>query len=304
METIIGGSGATPAGKGEAVVDTTTATFMADVIDASKDRPVLVDFWAEWCGPCRQLAPMLEKVVAASKGKVKLVKMNIDHYPEIAGQLGIRSIPAVVAFKGGQPVDAFMGAVPESKITAFIEKLAGPMGPSVADQLLEAAEAAMEAGDFGSAAEAFAAMLAEDGTDVRAIAGLARCYIETGDLDHAEQTLAMVPINKQNDPAVASAKAKLELARNAGNFGDALELEARLESNPDDHQARFDLALLLAGHGKREAAVDALIEIVRRDRTWNDDGARKQLVTFFDAWGAKDPLTAAGRRKLSSVLFR
>ena len=304
METIIGASGGASAGKAEAVIDTTTETFMADVIDASKDRPVLVDFWAEWCGPCRQLAPMLEKVVAASKGRVKLVKMNIDHYPEIAGQLGIRSIPAVVAFKSGQPVDAFMGAVPESKIVAFIEKLAGPAGPSAADELLAAAEAAMEAGDYPAAAEAFAAMLAEDAADVRAIAGLAECYIAAGELDHAEQTLAMVPVNKQNDAAVARAKAKLELARNADSLGDALELEARLESNPDDHQARFDLALLLNAHDKREAAVDALIEIVRRDRTWNEDGARKQLVTFFDAWGAKDPLTVAGRRKLSTVLFR
>ena len=303
METIIGAGGGAPAAKAAGVVDTTTETFMADVIEASKEVPILVDFWADWCGPCKQLAPVLEKVVANARGKVRLAKMNIDHYPEIAGQLGIRSIPAVVAFKDGRPVDAFMGAVPESQITAFIEKVAGPLGPAPADQLAAGAEAAIEAGDWAVAAEMFAAILAEDETDPRALAGLARCHIGLGDFDKAEEILKLVPMKSANNPAVAAAKAELDLARKAGSLGDAIELEARLESDPNDHQARFDLALLLNAHHKREAAVDALIEIIRRDRTWNDDAARKQLVTLFDAWGAKDPLTVAGRRKLSAVLF-
>ena len=300
METIV--SGASARG-GEEVIDTTTADFASDVIEASREKPVLVDFWAEWCGPCKQLAPVLERVVKASGGKVRLVKMNIDQHPEIAGQMGIRSIPAVVAFKDGKPVDAFMGAVPESQVTAFIEKVAGPIGNSQVDGLLEAAGAALAAQKWSEAAEAYAAVLGRESGNLAAIGGLARCYVASGDLARAEETLALVPETKKNDPAIAGARAELELARQSAELGTPEELRARLDADPDDHQARFDLALALNARGDRDGAAQALLEIVRRDREWNDDGARKQLLQFFEAWGGGDPATVAARRALSSVLF-
>jgi putative thioredoxin len=285
------------------VKDTTTQTFMKDVIEESKRQPVLVDFWAPWCGPCRQLTPVLEKAVRAAKGKVKLAKMNIDEHPAIPGQMGIQSIPAVVAFVNGQPADGFMGALPESQVAAFLERLTkGGIGAEAKD-LLKAADAALLDGDAASAANLYAELLAEDNANVHALAGLARCYVETGALEQARQTLAMVPESKRNESAVAAARAALELAEQAKSLGPIAELERKVAANPLDHQARFDLALALNGKARRLEALDHLISIVKRDRKWDDDGARKQLVQFFDAWGPTDEATIEGRKRLSSILF-
>ncbi|HTP91384.1 MAG TPA: thioredoxin [Xanthobacteraceae bacterium] len=286
-----------------AVKDTTTQTFVKDVIEESKRQPVLVDFWAPWCGPCKQLTPVLEKAVRAAKGKVKLVKMNIDEHPAIPGQMGIQSIPAVIAFVNGQPADGFMGALPESQVVAFLERLTKDRIGGEAKDMLKAAEAALADGDATGAAEMYAQLLAEDNTNVQALAGLARCYVETGALEQAKQTLAMVPESKNGDAAVAAARAALELAEQAKTLGPITELEQKVAANPLDHQARFDLALALNGKGRRADALDHLISIVKRDRKWNDDGARKQLVQFFDAWGPTDEATIEGRRRLSSILF-
>jgi putative thioredoxin len=285
------------------VKDTTTAAFRQDVIQESLKQPVLVDFWAPWCGPCKQLTPVIEKAVKAAGGKVKLVKMDIDQHPQIPGQLGIQSIPAVIAFSKGQPVDGFMGALPESQVKGFIERLVGPVGPSAAEDLLAEADARAEEGDAGGAAELYAAVLAQDPENVAAIAALAKLHLELDDLEGAKRFLAMAPQGKENDAAIAGARAAIELAEQAASLGDAADLQRRVEANPLDHQARFDLALALNARGKREEAIDQLIEIVRRDRNWNDDGARKQLVQFFEAWGPTDDMTVLGRRRLSSVLF-
>jgi putative thioredoxin len=294
----------TPAATADAVVrDTTTQTFVKDVIEESKRQPVLVDFWAPWCGPCKQLTPVLEKAVKAAKGKVKLVKMNIDEHPAIPGQMGIQSIPAVIAFVNGQPADGFMGALPESQVTAFLERLTKDRIGGEAQDLLKAADAALAEGDAPGAAELYAQVLAEDSTSVPALAGLARAYVATGALDQARQTLGMVPEAKRNDAAVAAAHAALDIAEQAKTLGPVTELEQKVAANPLDHQARFDLALALNGEGRRQDALDHLIAIVKRDRKWNDDGARKQLVQFFDAWGPTDEATVEGRRRLSSILF-
>ena len=294
----------TPAGAGaDLVKDTTTATFRQDVIAESMNQPVLVDFWAPWCGPCKQLTPVLEKAVKAAGGKVKLVKMNIDEHPQIAGQLGIQSIPAVFAFQRGQPVDGFMGALPEGQIKGFIERLVGPLGPSAAEDLLAQADALVAQGDAGGAAELYAAVLTQDPENVAALAALVKLHVDLGDLDGARQFLAMAPQAKANDPALAGARAAIELAEQAAALGDVADLQRRVEANPSDHQARFDLALALNARGHREEALDHLLEIVRRDRSWNEDGARKQLVQFFEAWGPTDEMTVAGRRRLSSILF-
>jgi putative thioredoxin len=285
------------------VKDTTTQTFVKDVIEESKRQPVLVDFWAPWCGPCKQLTPVLEKTVKAAKGKVKLVKMNIDEHPAIPGQMGIQSIPAVIAFVNGQPADGFMGALPESQVVAFLERLTKDRIGGEAQDLLKAADAALADGDAAGAAELYAQLLAEDSTNVPALAGLARCYVETGALDQAKQTLAMVPEAKRNEGPVAAARAALELAEQAKTLGPIAELEQKVAANPLDHQTRFDLALALNGKGRRMEALDQLISIVKCDRKWNDDGARKQLVQFFDAWGPTDEATVEGRKRLSSILF-
>ena len=285
------------------VKDTTTQTFVKDVIEESKRQPVLVDFWAEWCGPCKQLTPVLEKAVKAAKGKVKLVKMDIDKHPAIPGQLGIQSIPAVFAFVNGQPIDGFLGALPESQLIAFLERVTkGRIGGEEKD-LLKSADAALAEGDATGAADLYAKVLAQDSTNVAALAGLARCYVETGAIEQAKQTLALVPEAKRNEPAVAAARAALEVVEQAKSVGPIEELEQKVKANPLDHQARFDLALALNGKGRRQEAVDHLIEIVKRDRKWNDDAARKQLVQFFEAWGPTDEATIAGRKRLSSILF-
>ncbi len=292
--------GATP---DDLVKETTTKTFVKDVIEESKRQPVLVDFWAPWCGPCKQLTPILEKAVKAAKGKVKLVKMNIDEHPAIPGQMGIQSIPAVIAFVNGQPADGFMGALPEGQVVAFLERLTkGKIGGEEKDALA-AADAALAKGDATTAASLYANLLAVDGTNVAALAGLSRSYLQTGAIEQAKQTLAMVPEAKRGDAAVAAARAALEVAEQAASVGPIAELEQKVAANPLDHQARFDLAVALNSKSKRKDAVDHLIEIVRRDRKWNDDGARKQLVQFFEAWGPTDEATVEGRKRLSSVLF-
>jgi putative thioredoxin len=295
--------GATAAAADSAVKDTTTQGFVKDVIEASKQQPVLVDFWAPWCGPCKQLTPILEKAVKAAKGKVKLVKMNIDEHPAIPGQMGIQSIPAVIAFVNGQPADGFMGALPESQVVAFLERLTkGKIGTEEKDFLKEADEALVD-GNPAAAAEIYAQILTEDSGNVHALAGLARCYIETGALEQAKQTLALVPETKRNEAPVAAARAALEIAEQVKTLGPYAELEEKVLANPLDHQARFDLAMALNAKGKRAEAVNQLIDIIKRDRKWNEDGARKQLVQFFEAWGPTDEATLDGRKRLSSILF-
>jgi putative thioredoxin len=285
------------------VKETTTQGFLKDVIEESKQQPVLVDFWAPWCGPCKQLTPILEKAVKAAKGKVKLAKMDIDKHPEIPGQMGIQSIPAVIAFSNGQPVDGFMGALPESQVVAFLERVTkGKIGAEEKD-LLKAADDALAAGNAAEAADIYAKILAQDSGDIAALAGLARCYVATGNIEQAKKTLALVPEAKLNDAAVAAARAALDVAEQAKSVGPVDELQGKVAANPLDHQARFDLATALSAKGKRAEAVDHLIEIIKRDRKWNDDGARKQLVQFFEAWGFADPAAVAGRKRLSSILF-
>lgn len=295
---------AAPAAAGDLIKDTTTRDFVKDVLEESKKQPVLVDFWATWCGPCKQLTPVLEKVVQSFKGKVKLVKMDIDKHPEIAGQLGIQSIPAVIAFDKGQGIDGFMGALPESQVKAFIDKLVGgKVSPDIAE-ILAAADAALVEGDAAGAAQIYAQVLGAEPENLHALAGLARCAVETGDLEQAKAILGQVPADKVNDKSVVAARAALELAEQAADLGPIHEFEHRLAQNPADHQARFDLAVALNAKGMRDEAADHLLEIFKRDRNWNEDGARKQLVQFFEAWGPMDEATLAGRRKLSSLLFR
>jgi putative thioredoxin len=285
------------------VKDTTTQAFVKDVIEESRRQPVLVDFWAPWCGPCKQLTPVLERVVRSAKGKVKLVKMNIDEHPGVAGQLGIQSIPAVFAFVNGQPVDGFMGALPEGQVIAFLERLTKQQLGGEEQELLKEADAALVAGDPAGAAELYSHVLADDPANVHALAGLARANVETGNIEQAKQILAQVPEAKRNETAVAAARAAVEVAEQAAHLGPVAELEKRVAASPLDHQARFDLAVALNAGNRRLEALDHLIDIVRRDRKWNDDGARKQLVQFFEAWGPTDEATVAGRRRLSSILF-
>ena len=287
-----------------AVKDVTTASFRADVLTASQKQPVLVDFWAPWCGPCKQLAPALERAVADAGGKVALVKMNIDEHPQIAGQLGIQSIPAVIAFDRGQPVDGFVGALPESQIRGFIERIIGPLTGGAAALLTEAEEAAAK-GDAAGAAAIYSEILAEDPAETKAIGGLAKLQVAAGQIDQARALLetAPAPAPGKEDPAIAAAWAALRLAEQASNVGELAPLEQAIAANPDDHQARFDLAVALSAKGDREGAADQLLEIIRRDRKWNDEAARKQLLQLFEAWGIMDPATVAARRKLSAIWF-
>src|SRR6476646_10178063 len=260
------------------IKETTTQGFMKDVIEESKRQPVLIDFWAPWCGPCKQLTPVLEKVVKGAKGKVKLVKMNIDDHPAIPGQMGIQSIPAVIAFVNGQPADGFMGALPEGQVLAFIDRVTkGKAGGNETAELLKSADAAVAEGDTAGAIEIYEHLLAEDPASIPALAGLARTYVATNEIEKAKQILTQVPAAKQNDAAVAAARAALEVAEQASSVGPVGELEQKVQANPLDHQSRFDLAVALNAAGKRPEAVDRLMEIIRRDRKWNEDGARKQL---------------------------
>lgn len=293
-------SGTAPAGD---IIDVTTADFMAEVIEESKKRPVIVDFWAPWCGPCRQLTPALESVTTKAGGKVRLAKMNIDDHPDVAGQMGVQSIPAVFAFVDGRPADGFQGAQPETQVQAFVDKLIGPQGPSPVDQLIEAADAALSAGDFQTAANSYAQVLQVEPENTAAMAGMLKVYVAAGELETARQALASLTDEMKADPAIAAAQAALELAEKAASLGDAEELTARLEVNPDDHQARFDLALIHNAKNHREAAAMALVEIIKRDRSWNDEAARKELLQLFEVWGPTDPASMTGRKQLSRVLF-
>jgi putative thioredoxin len=300
------GSGPAPQAAADLIKETTTQTFVKDVIEESKRQPVLIDFWAPWCGPCRQLTPIIEKAVRAAGGKVKLVKMNIDEQPANPGQMGIQSIPAVIAFVNGQPADGFMGAVPESQVTAFIDKLTAAMPgvgePNIAEILAEA-EAVLAEGDPATAAQIYAEVLAADATNIAALAGLAKCHVATGALEQAKQTLAIVPESKRAEAAVKAVQASIDLAEQAKALGPVTELEQKVAANPLDHQARFDLATALNAGGNRTDATNQLLEIVKRDRKWNEDGARKQLVQFFEAWGPTDESTIEGRKRLSTILF-
>jgi putative thioredoxin len=285
------------------VKDTTTANFAADVIRESRNQPVLVDFWAPWCGPCKQLTPSLEKAVREARGAVKLVKMNIDEHPTIAGQLGIQSIPAVIAFRDGQPVDGFMGAIPESQVRDFIAKLGGNVAGAGIEEALAAAAEARAQGDTGAAGEIYSAVLGEAPDNVEAVAGLADLLLEAGEADKASDLLAGVPADKAEQPAIAAVRAKIAMARQVKELGDPAEFERRLAADPKDHQARFDLAMIQNAMGRREEAANNLLAIIKADRSWKDDGARAQLLQFFEAWGLADEATLAARRKLSSLLF-
>ena len=288
---------------GGGVKDVTAQSFRQDVLTASVKQPVLVDFWAPWCGPCKQLGPVLEKAVAASGGKVQLVKMNIDEHPQIAGQLGIQSIPAVIAFQKGQPVDGFVGALPESQVRQFIERLVGPVGDPVAEALAEA-EAATAAGDAETAQAIYDEILAQDEANGPALGGLAKLLVDAGATEDARAVLDRATGSAAQHPAVQAARAALELAEQSADLGEVGELERKVAADPHDHQARFDLALALNAANKRDEAADRLLDIMKQDRSWSEDGARKQLLQFFEAWGAVDKATVAARRKLSGLLFR
>jgi len=296
------------------IKDSGLATFAADVLEASREVPVIVDFWAPWCGPCKQLGPMLEKVVTEANGAVRMVKVNIDENPEIAQQLRIQSIPTVFAFKDGQPVDGFMGALPESQVKAFVSGLMSGGhdhgghdhgGPGHAEEVLAMAAEAFAAGDIGAAAQAFGHVLQDDPGNPKAVAGLATCYLKSGDIERAKTTLQLVRPDGTADEAIRAAEAELKLLESAGQAprGEVEVLKAKLAADASDHQARFDLALALDSGGDREGALTELLEIVRRDRKWNDDAARQHIVTLFEAMGPTDPRTLDARRKLSAILF-
>lgn len=288
----------------DVIIDTSTAGFLNDVIEASRQQLVLVDFWAPWCGPCKQLTPVLEKLVTQAGGTVKLAKMNIDEHPQVAQQLQVQSIPAVFAFKNGQPVDGFMGALPESELKKFLEKNLGTaLGPSDLEKLIAAGTAALEAEDMGKAVEFFSAALDLEEENVPALTGLATAYINIDAAEAAREIMATIPAKDSNNPDVLALTARLDLAEKAEDMGDTGEFLDKLAQNENDHQARFDLALAYHAAGRKEEAVDTLLMIIEKVPGWNDDAARKQLIELFDAYGATDEVTVSGRRRLSSLLF-
>ena len=306
MMDILSGNGAAPAA--DLIKDATEATFMADVVEASKEVPVIVDFWAPWCGPCKTLGPQLEEAVKAANGAVKMVKVNVDEAQMLAGQLQIQSIPTVYAFHNGQPVDGFQGALPGSEIKAFIDRViqaagGAAQGGGQLDEAVSAAEEMLAQGATSDAAQTFAAILEEDPKHAAAYGGLVRAHIEAGDLDQAEAVLNGAPAEISHAPELEAAHAQIELARQAAEAGPVSELQAKIEADPDNHQARFDLAKALYAQGKVQEAVDQLLELFRRDREWNDGAAKAQLFTIFEALKPNDPIVLNGRRKLSSMIF-
>jgi putative thioredoxin len=303
MDQLIGG-GAAPSGA-DLVKNSSTQAFMADVIDASMETPVIVDFWAPWCGPCKQLGPALEKAVKEARGAVRMVKINIDENPELAQQMRIQSIPAVYAFKGGRPVDGFVGALPESQVKQFVKRLGGAAsGPSPVEEAMEMAKEAMAQGDAATAANIYAQVVQREPENADAIGGLARAYIATKEVAKARQILERVPAGAEKNVEIVAAKAALELAEAGEKAAGQLDtLRQRIAADPKDYEARLELATALFAAGDREAAIDELLELIRRDRAWNEQAARKQLVKFFEAMGPTDPLTVSARRRLSSILF-
>ncbi|MBP2237719.1 putative thioredoxin [Sinorhizobium kostiense] len=291
---------------GDLIKETTTATFARDVIEASRQQPVLVDFWAPWCGPCKQLTPVIEKVVREAAGRVRLVKMNIDDHPSIAGQLGIQSIPAVIAFVGGRPVDGFMGALPESQIKQFIDRVAGPAvddAKAEVEAVLADAKALLDSGDAQNAAGLYGAVLQAEPENSAAIAGMVECMIALGQLAEARRALSQLPEELAKAAAIGAVSKKLDQIEEARKLGDPLALEHRLALDPDDHAARLNLAKIRNVEGDRTAAAEHLLMIMKRDRSFDDDAARRELLSFFEVWGPKDPATIAARRKLSALLF-
>ena len=302
LSGLMGSSGA-PKPDGALIKDSDTQHFMDDVIQASREQPVIVDFWAPWCGPCKQLGPMLERVVRNAGGKVRLVKINVDENPELEQQLRIQSLPTVYGFRGGQPVDGFTGALPESQIKVFVERLVGPLGPGPTEVGLEQAKEAAAAGQEDMAARIYEQLLREDPGNAEALAGLARCEIARGRLAAAREILERVPKEHVNHVEVDGARAALSLAEESGTLADPAQLNARLAADENDHEARLDLATVLFLRGQVEAAVEHLLAVVRKDREWHDQAARKQLLKFFDALGPQHPATVSGRRKLATILF-
>lgn len=285
------------------VKDGTDQGFMAEVVEQSRATPVIVDFWAPWCGPCKTLGPPLERAVRNAGGKVRLVKINIDEQPGVAGQLGVRSIPAVYAFDQGRPVDGFTGAIPESQIKLFVDRLAGADMTAEIEPLLEQAAESVRLGDIGGAAQAYTVVLQLDPTNAKAIAGMARIALAAGDIENAQEILTMAPPEKANDPDIASVRAAIELAGNAANVGDNDELGAKVAANPNDLDARFEYAEALSARGDLEAASDQLLTIIEKNRDWNEGAARTQLLKVFEAAGPVSDVTKQGRRKLSAILF-